>query len=42
METYNVIEISTGVVMLSNSTYDECVEWIDNYGDIIDYTIVQY
>jgi phosphosulfolactate synthase (CoM biosynthesis protein A) len=42
METYNVIEISNGDVMLSNSTYDECVEWIDNYGNIIDYTIVQY
>ena len=42
METYKVIEISNGDVMLSNSTYDECVEWIDDYGNIIDYTIVQY
>jgi phosphosulfolactate synthase (CoM biosynthesis protein A) len=42
METYKVIEISNGDVMLSNSTYDECVEWIDNYGNIIDYTIVPY
>jgi hypothetical protein len=42
METYNVIEISTGDIMLENSTYEECVQWIETYGDIINYTIVPY
>jgi hypothetical protein len=42
METYNVIKISTGDIMLENSTQEECIQWIDNYGNIIDYTIVEY
>jgi phosphosulfolactate synthase (CoM biosynthesis protein A) len=42
METYNVIEISTGNIMLENSTQEECLQWIETYGDIINYTIVPY
>jgi hypothetical protein len=42
METYNVIKISTGDIMLENSTYEECLQWIEMYGDIINYTVVTY
>lgn len=37
---YNVIEFSTGNIIIENKTYDECVEWLDTYGNILDYTIV--
>jgi hypothetical protein len=40
METYNVIEISTGDIMLENSTQEDCLKWIETYGNIIDYTII--
>lgn len=40
METYNVIEISTGKIVASDLDYGYCVMWINNYGNIIDYTIV--
>jgi hypothetical protein len=42
METYNVIEISTGDIMLENATQQECIDWINTYGNIINYTIVPY
>ena len=42
METYDVIEISTGNIMLGDSTYDECIQWIEVYGNIIEYTIIQH
>jgi hypothetical protein len=40
MTTYNVIEISTGTTVYSNNNYDECINWINTYGNIIDYTII--
>ena len=40
METYNVIEISTGKIVASDLEYEYCMMWINNYGNIIDYTIV--
>jgi hypothetical protein len=42
METYNVIEISTRDIMLENATQQECIDWINTYGNIIEYTIVEY
>ena len=39
METYNVIEILTGNIVFGDSTQEECVEWINTYGDIINHTI---
>lgn len=39
METYDVIEISTGNIILEGSTYEECIQWIEEFGDIINYTI---
>jgi len=39
MVTYDVIEISTNTVVYSNDNYDECINWINTYGDIINYTI---
>jgi hypothetical protein len=37
---YNVIEIVTKNIVLENSTYQDCLDWIEVYGDIINYTIV--
>jgi len=37
---YNVIEFSTGKIIIKNKTYDECIKWLDTYGNILDYTIV--
>jgi len=42
MKTYNVIEISTNNIIIENSTYEYCLSWIENFGNIVDYTIVQY
>jgi hypothetical protein len=28
--------------MLENSTQEECIQWINTYGNIIEYTIVEY
>ncbi len=39
---YNVIEIPTKNIVLENSTYQDCLDWIEVYGDIINYTIVLY
>lgn len=40
MITYDVIEILSGNVVLSDSTYEDCITWIENFGDIINYTII--
>jgi hypothetical protein len=37
---YNVIKITDNNVVLENSTYQECLNWIENYGDILNYTII--
>ncbi len=42
MVTYDVIEISTGNVVLSDKIQEECIDWIGTYGDIIHYTIVEH
>jgi hypothetical protein len=42
MVTYDVIEISTGNIVLSDKTQEECLMWIESYGDIIHYTIVEH
>jgi hypothetical protein len=42
MVTYYVIEISTGNIVLSDKAQEECLMWIDTYGDIIHYTIVEH
>jgi hypothetical protein len=39
MNTYNLIEISTGNILIEGSTYNECLDWIEKFGDIINYTI---
>lgn len=41
MVTYDVIEIQTGNIVLSDVTYEECIDWIDNFGNILDYTIIK-
>lgn len=41
MNTYSIIEIETGNVIQSNLSYEECVNWLDNYGNILDYTTIQ-
>ena len=41
MMTFSVVEISTGIKILSNITYQQCVDWIDTYGNILDYTIIE-
>lgn len=40
MITYDVIEILSGNVVLSDVTYEDCIDWIENFGDIINYTII--
>jgi len=42
MVTYDVIEILTSIPVYENATYDECIIWIESYGDIINYTIIQH
>jgi hypothetical protein len=42
MVTYDVIEIETGNIVLSDTTQEECVNWIKEYGNIIDYTIQEH
>lgn len=37
---YNIIEINTGNIVQSDLTYEQCIDWLDNFGNIIDYTIV--
>jgi hypothetical protein len=39
METYSVINIETNEVVVTYQTYDECIKWIDTYGNIVEYTI---
>lgn len=39
MVTYDVTEIFTGNIVLSDKTYEECVEWIETHGDLLNYTI---
>jgi hypothetical protein len=40
METYSVIEIGSGNLVLVDKTHEECLNWIINHGDIINYTII--
>lgn len=42
MITYDVIEIQTGNIVLSDKTQEECLNWIESYGNILDYTIQQH
>lgn len=42
MITYDVIEILTENVVLSDKTQEECIEWIGKYGNIVEYTILQH
>jgi hypothetical protein len=39
MESYNVVNIETNEVVVTYQTYDECLKWIDTYGNIVEYTI---
>ncbi len=41
METYNVINIETNEVVATYKTYDECLNWIGTYGNIIEYTVIK-
>lgn len=40
MESYCVVMIETNEVVFTNPSYDECVLWVDTYGNIIEYTII--
>jgi hypothetical protein len=40
MITYDVIEIFSGNVVYSDKTYEECINWLETYGDILNYTII--
>ena len=42
MVTYDVIEIETGNIVLSDTTQEECLLWIEEYGNIVDYTIQEH
>ena len=42
MKTYSVIEISTNDLILIDKSYEECIEWIKIYGDIVNFTIIEY
>ena len=42
MINYNVIEIQTGIIILLDKTYEECIDWIEKYGNIVDYTIQEH
>ena len=42
MITYNVIEIQTENITLSDKTYEECINWIGNYGNIVEHTIQEH
>ena len=42
MKTYSVIKISTNEQILIDKTFEECLDWIKNYGDIVNYTIEEY
>jgi hypothetical protein len=42
MVTYDVIEIQTGNIVLSDVTQEECLIWISNNGNIVDYTIQEH
>ena len=37
---YEVIKIETGEVMYTGSTYESCVQWLDEFADILNYTII--
>jgi len=40
MYIYKVIEIQTEKIVFNSSIYEECIEWINVYVDIINYTII--
>jgi hypothetical protein len=40
MEKYNIILISNQSVVETDLTYEECVDWLNKFGNILDYTIV--
>lgn len=40
MITYDVIEILSGNIVLSDKPYEECVQWLEEFGDILNYTII--
>lgn len=40
MERYNIILISNQSVVETNLKYEECIDWLNEFGNIIDYTIV--
>jgi hypothetical protein len=42
MITYDVIEIYNSNVVLSDATYEQCLDWIDTYGNILEYTIIEH
>jgi hypothetical protein len=42
MITYDVIEIETENIVLSDKTQEECLQWIEDYGNIIEYTIQEH
>lgn len=41
MVTYSIVEISTGNKIQTNMTYQQCIDWLDIYGNILDYTIIE-
>ena len=41
MKTYNVIEISTQNIVFSDTNYDSCVDWLENNGNLLEYTIIE-
>jgi hypothetical protein len=42
MITYDVIEIETENIVLSDKTQEECLQWREDYGNIIEYTIQEH
>lgn len=38
---YIIISLETGDEIVTYNTYQECVDWIENNGNILQYTIVE-
>lgn len=40
MKKYNVIQIDTQNIVYSDDDYNSCIDWIESYGDLLNFTII--
>jgi len=38
---YKVIFLETSQIVFFSNNYYDCIDWIENYGDILNYTIIE-